>query len=56
MGTSPNIYKGTLSRYKVHRGLYIGTSLIFLNLKLKYFFFYNSGIFLIFASYLHTRR
>ena len=39
MGTSPSIYKGALSRYKVYRSLYMGTSLIFLDLGPIYFLF-----------------
>ena len=32
VGTSPSIYKGVSSRCKVHRGLYVGTSSMFLDL------------------------
>ena len=34
MGASLSIYKGVLGCYKVYRGFYIGTSLIFLGLAL----------------------
>ena len=34
----------------------MGTPLMFLDLGLMYFFFYNSSIFLTFTSHLHARR
>ena len=46
MGTSPSIYKEALSCYKVYKSLYIGTSLIFLDLRLIYFFFLQFQYFL----------
>ena len=49
--TSLSIYKWALGCYKVHRGLYMGTSLIFLNLAL-YFSFISS--FSILITFLYT--
>ena len=34
MGTSSSMYKGALGYYKVYRSLYMGTSLIFLDMGL----------------------
>jgi len=51
MGTSLSIYKGALSRCKVYRGHYVGTSLIFLDLILCISFTSSFGIFVTFASY-----
>jgi len=51
VGTSPSIYKGALSRCKVHRGYYMGTSLMFLDLILYISFTSSFGIFVTFTSY-----
>ena len=51
MGTSLSIYKGALGRYKVYRGFYIGTSLIYLNLALYISFISSFSIFITFYIY-----
>jgi len=51
IGTSPSIYKGALSRCKVYRGLYIGTSSIFLDLALYIPLVSSFGIFITFTFY-----
>ena len=51
MGTSLSIYKGALSHCKVYRGLYIGISLIFLNLALYIPLVSSFSVFIIFTSY-----
>ena len=57
MGTSLSIYKGALSHYKVYRGLYVGTSLMFLDLASYIPLVSSFDIFATFAScQLHARR
>ena len=51
IGTSLSIYKGALSCCKVHRGYYIGTSSMFLDLILYISFTSSFRIFIIFTSY-----
>ena len=50
IGTSLSIYKGALCCYKVYRGLYIGTSLIFLDLALYISFNFSLSIFITFYA------
>jgi hypothetical protein len=51
MGTSLSIREGALSRYKIYRGHYMGTSSMFLDLVLCISFISSFRIFIIFASY-----
>ena len=51
MGTSLSVFKWALGRYKVHRGLYVGTSLMFLDLALCISFVSSFSIFIIFCVY-----
>ena len=51
MGTSLSICEGALSCCKVYRGLYVGTSLIFLDLASCIPLVSSFGIFIIFTSY-----
>ena len=51
MGTSLSMYKGASDHCKVHRGFYVGTSSMFLDLALCIPLVSSFGIFVIFASY-----
>ena len=51
IGTSLSIYKGALSHYKVHRGLYVGTFSMFLDLASCITLVSSFSIFVTFASY-----
>ena len=45
------MFKQALGRYKVYRGLYIGTSLMFLDLALHISFISSFSIFIMFYVY-----
>ena len=51
MGTSSGIYKGASGCYEVYRGLYMGTSLMFLDLALYISFISSFSILWTFCVY-----